>query len=410
MTLRWRLLCLLVCLGLGHADLYAQEQQIDENEVLYLDALRALSEKRLNEAKRLLNLLIERMPQHGGALLDLAMMHCELGNQGEADRLFAVMKTSLPLNPEQQAKLDTLHPQDCSQKNTSIHTSASVELGHDSNINQGASNPNYNFWLDGDYLTLILSSDYRPKSDSYANFSFGISQAYHQQDAQLFAQFRYRSYENLTQFNTMSGVIGLERKWENAVLPFRSTFMQSALTLAGKLYQKQSTLNFRTEPAWIFKRAAQLSFSTTISQLQYPQLSDFDARTYEVRMHLSKESQNQYWYGSIGMATDRARGDRQGGDRNGYLANLGVRRHLGGRLEGELAWNMQIWKNDSVYSKELIPVNRQQNTQMLRASLNWHLKQGHTLQTEWRIARNRENISLLEYNSQQFQLSWSWQN
>ncbi len=410
MTLSCRLLFLVLCLSLGQAEVYAQDQAIDENEILYLDALRALSDKRLAEAKRLLNILIERMPQHGGALLDLAMMHCELGNQSEADRLFAVMKTSLPLDPEQQAKLDKLHPQDCSEKNTSMHTSASVEVGHDSNVNQGASNPYYDLMFGQELVTLQLLPEYRPKSDSYANFSFGINQAYHQQDAQIFAQFRYRSYENLTQFNTMSGVLGLERKWENPVFGFKSTLMLSALTLAGKLYQRQSILHLRSDPAWLFQRQAQLSFSTTLAQSQYPQLSNFNAQSYEMRAHLTKESQSQYWYGSLGLTSDRALGDRPGGNRDGYLVNLGLRRHLGGKLEAELNWNMQIWKNEKVYSKELIPIYRRQNTQMLRAGLNWHLKQGHTLQLEWRAVRNRENISLLEYNGQQVQLGWSWQN
>lgn len=410
MIFRWLTLFLLICLSLGQNQAYAQDASIDENEILYLDALRALSEKRMNEAKRLLNKLIDRMPQHGGALLDLAMMHCELGNQREADRLFAVMKTSLPLDGEQQATLDKLHPQDCSQKNTSIHTSASVEIGHDSNVNQGASNPYYDLVFGEDVVTLQLLSDYQPKSDSYANFSFGMTKAYHQQDAQLFAQFRYRSYENLTQFNTMSGVLGLERKWDNPVLGFKSTFMLSALTLAGKLYQKQSILHLRSDPSWIFQRRAQLSFSATLGQSQYPQISNFNAHNYEVRAHLTKESQNQYWYSSVGLTTDRAHGDRPGGHRDGYLANLGWRRHLGGKLEAELSWNMQIWKNENVYSKELIPIQRRQNTQMLRAGLNWHLKQGHTLQLEWRTVRNRENISLLEYNGHQVQFGWSWQN
>jgi hypothetical protein len=46
---------------------------------------------------------------------------------------------------------------------------------------------------------------------------------------------------------------------------------------------------------------------------------------------------------------------------------------------------------------------------MLRASLAYPIGKHQALQVEARAVRNRENISIFQYNNRQLQLSWQWQ-
>jgi hypothetical protein len=42
--------------------------------------------------------------------------------------------------------------------------------------------------------------------------------------------------------------------------------------------------------------------------------------------------------------------------------------------------------------------------------LSYALRRDQSLQLEWRQVRNRENISIFQYDAHQIQLSWRWAN
>lgn len=48
-------------------------------------------------------------------------------------------------------------------------------------------------------------------------------------------------------------------------------------------------------------------------------------------------------------------------------------------------------------------------TQLTRATLWYELTKQQALYLEYRGVRNRENISLFEYQSRAWQLGWQWQ-
>ncbi|MFZ6722082.1 tetratricopeptide repeat protein [Undibacterium sp. Ji49W] len=400
-------LCMLIALLTQQV---ARADDGTENDALYIDALKAISEKRHDDAKIMLGKLIEKMPQHGGALLDLAMLQCELGNKEEADRLFQTMKASLPLSGEQLHKLELLQPKNCIPRNPDRKFAVTLEAGYDSNVNQGASNPNFILGSGAQQIELQLLPEYQPKADRFATVSANASQEFGKTGTLGYTQVRLRNYESLSAFNTAALAVGLEQPWNWQDYNFRATGLFSLLTLGGQLYQKQEIVQLRLTPP--VRESSPWRFGTIVSysNVQYPTLSNFDAHTWELRGLLSYETEKFLLQGGLAFLADRAHADRQGGHRQGYYSFLNLRRQLSQRYELELGWNRQLWQSQSIYSPNLIEVARSQDTQTLKAALSWVMADRQTLQLEFRATNNKENISILQYNGKTLQLSWQWQN
>ncbi|MFZ6745780.1 tetratricopeptide repeat protein [Undibacterium sp. JH2W] len=400
---------LLLLASFAHVRAETSAEQID-SENLYMGALKAISEKRHDEAKAMLANLIEKIPQHAGAWLELAMLQCELGNKAEADRLFAKMKQSLPLSEDQIHKLDLLQPKECHIKPPEKHISVSLEVGYDTNVNQGASNPNFMLGSGATQQEIVLLPEYQPKADRYAAIAVNMSKDLSREGTQGFTQLRVRSYDTLTSYNTMALALGIEHPWKWRDFGLKGTAMASALTLGGKLYQKQEIAQLRLTPAINPSSPWRFSTIAAYTNVQYPTLANFDGHTWELRSLASYEAEKFMLQGGLAYLADRAHADRQGGHREGYYANLNVRRQLLQQTELELGWTQQLWRSAAIYSPNLIDVARRQEIQTLKAALNWYVTNNQAIQLEFRMTNNRENISILQYNGKTVQLNWQWQN
>src|SRR5690606_39181416 len=99
---------------------------------------------------------------------------------------------------------------------------------------------------------------------------------------------------------------------------------------------------------------------------------------------------------------------RPGGDRRGWFAGLQWYTRLGKQWNGEAALTHQSWGSSSVYSPGLIDQVRRQDISSARLALQWQFGPQYSVVSEWRVTRNRENISLFRYNSNAVQLSLRW--
>jgi hypothetical protein len=381
-----------------------------ESENLYLEALKAISEKRNDDAKAMLSTLIEKKPLHAGAWLDLAMLQCKLGNKEEADKVLLKMKQNLPLSEEQLYKLELWQPKSCIPATPEKRIAIAVEAGYDTNVNQGASNPFFTFGSGTEQITLQLLPEYQPKADRFAGLSGNISQEINNNGTIGFAQARLRSYDSLSAYNTLALALGVEKPWKWRDYGIRGTALVSALSLGGTLYQKQEIVQLRLSPAVSQGSSWRFSTMAGFTNVQYPTLGNFDAHTWELRGLLSYETQKYQLQAGLAAMADRAHADRQGGHRTGYYGNLNLRRQLSQQSELELGWSKQIWQSAEIYSPNLIDVARRQDLQLVKAGLNWYFTDKQSLQLEFRAINNKENISILQYNSKSVQLSWQWQN
>src|SRR5690606_2113398 len=98
----------------------------------------------------------------------------------------------------------------------------------------------------------------------------------------------------------------------------------------------------------------QLYLTGSVTRTTYQSLGNFNSDVFELRTLLSRQAGTLGASATLGVLSDRARGDRPGGNRHGNYLTLSLRKPLGWDLSGELAWTRQQWNSAAPYSPELL--------------------------------------------------------
>ncbi|UGQ45477.1 tetratricopeptide repeat protein [Massilia endophytica] len=375
---------------------------------LYMEAMRALGEGRADEADLLLQRMITEGPRNPGEWLDLALLQCALGHAKEAETLFQDIETNFDPPPSVADIIRQQRVQGCrSWRNAAQQWSVQVQRGYDTNVNQGASNSELKA---GDGTPLELLPEYLPHADHFTTVSADYLREVSARGDLAFLQFHAREHDREEQYDTMSLFAGYERPWRWGKWRMRGVLMGSLLTLGGKLYQEQGQLQLRARAPLPLPEQYDLSLVGSSAWSHYRTLTNFDATTLEVRAVLSYRGSSASAQASAGVQDDEARSNRPGGDREGWNVRLMTHARLGERLEGELDWSRQNWRGAQTYAPGLVDVSRRQSSSTARAALLWPISPGQQLQLELRRVRNKENISIFEYDSRQISLSWRYES
>jgi len=382
----------------------------DLQDALYQEALQSLSEGRKSDASRILTRLIEQAPLHAGALMDLALIQCGLGNAQEAERLFAIIETRFAPTRDILVLINEARDTGCKPLPAASALNMTLTRGVDDNVNQGASNSTFIVsGPDGD-IELPLLDDFRPRRDSYTTLGADYVRGVGANGSLGFIQLQQRKYDSLDEYDTGALFAGIESPWRFGEWALRTTASAGLTTMGGHHYQTQGQAQLRVEAPLPLPPNTQLFFTASAARTDYHRLRNFNSDVVEGRALLSHRAGALTASATAGVLSDRARGNRPGGDRKGSYLTLSLRRPLAWGASGELTWTGQRWNGAAPYSPELlIEQVRRQRTQVLRASLSYQLAEKHALVLEGRVVRNRENISIFQYNNRQLQLSWQWQ-
>jgi hypothetical protein len=363
---------------------------------LYQDALQSISEGRKNDASETLQRLIEKEPLHAGAWMEIALIQCSLGHADEAERMFAVIETRF--NPSRGILDLIVEARETGCTHWQAVSSGALTLGRgiDQNVNQGASNQNYVIMQDGIPTTLPVLADFLPKHDQYSVLSGEYTREVTSNGSIGFAQFQARNNDHLHQYDSASLYVGVETPYRFGKWTLSTTAMLGAVSLGGQFYERQAQLLARVSPPLPLPRSLQFNVMGGLTHTQYLTLTNFNSTTAELRGQFTWRDDNFYASASAGYLDDRAGEARVGGA-------------LGAGATGELAYTRQTWNSAQAYSPGLIDQVRSQATQVLRATLIYPVGRRESVQLEARVVRDRENISVFQYNNRQLQLSWQWQ-
>lgn len=381
----------------------------DPQQALYRQAMQSIAEGRKEDASDELLRLVAREPLHAGAWIEVALIQCELGHADEAERLFATVETRF--NPSRDILEVIANARESGCKHWQPTSSMSLSLGRgvDHNVNQGASTST--FVVDrGGAIELPLLPDFLPKRDQYNMLSANYTRDVTANGSTGFAQLQLRRNDRLRQYDNAALFAGIESPYRLGRWTMRATGMLGLVTLGGQLYQRQLVAQARVAPPLTLPYRALLTVMGGVTHSEYVTLSNFNSTTAELRGQLSYRRDDLSASASFGYLNDHAIGQRPGGNRHGTSSTLLARRRLGFDLTGELSYTRQTWNSELPYSPELLidPV-RAQSTQVVRASLTYPVSRNQSLQLEARVVRNKENISIFQYNNRQLQLSWIWQ-
>lgn len=398
-TVLYALLCLLLA-GAARAD----EPPPAEEPDLYLEAMRAIGDGRPGDASKLLAQIIAKGPRDAGGWLDLALLQCALGHGNEAEALFTDIEARFAPPPGVRELIRQQRVKGCKSWRNSGLWSLQALRGHDTNVNQGASNPS--FELAGD--TVVLLPEYLPRADNYTALLGDYMVDLGDDGDLVFGQMHLRHNDREANYNTASASLGGEHPWRAGKWRLHTVAMAGLLSLGGRLYQEQAQLQLRAGPPLPLPPNFDFKLLGGASYTHYRTLSNFDALTLELRGTLSYASDNGWGQASLAALNDRGNDARPGGDRNGTAARLLVHRKLYGKVDAELDWSRAAWRGKASYSPGLIDALRHQATHALRAALVYQVTPEQSVQLEWRRVNNKENISIFQYDAQQLQLSWRW--
>lgn len=403
--------CALV-FGLSHAQaVYADEENLSPvSRDLYLEAMQAITEGRKKDASRMLQLMKEAEPQHAGAWLDLALIQCELGNGDEAERLFQDIERRFQPPPEIMQIIHLRRRIGCVKVAAKAQWNVLLARGYQQNVNQGASNPNLIVRDENVITEISLTPEFFPKADHYSLLAGDYVREINQNGGLLFAQFQWHKNDTLGKFDSSATFLGIEQAFRLAHWTFRGSSMLGVMSLGGQLYQKQWQVQGKAIPPLNLPKGLEFQLSASFNHLRYATLTNFDANTAEIRGQLQFKSSNMHGTASLAFLNDHATGDRPGGRRHGWLTNIHARTQLQYGMQGELGWTRQTWLGSTPYFAKPLDQVREQTMQTWRAALIYPWSNQQMVQLEFRQVKNKENISIFQYNNRQIQISWVWQN
>lgn len=397
-----RLLATLFLLALAGA---ARGTEPAPEEDLYLSALQAVAEGRHGDASAIVARMIARGPSNAGEWLDLAMIQCAVGHSAEAEALFADIERRFSPQPGILNIIAQQRAQGCHSAKPLSQWSLSAARGYDNNVNQGASNP---YFSSGNGVPLELLPEYQPRADQFSVLAGDYTRELGQNGDIGYVQVHLRQNDRVADYNTAALFAGAEHPWRWGRWKLRSSGLLGVLTLGGALYQQQVQAQLRATPPLVLPEPYDFSVQGSLSRTHYRTLSNFDATTLEVRATLGYHDDHSLAQASAGALYDQGDRQRPGGDRSGWSLRLLARTVLTTKLQGEVDWSYQHWRGQADYSPGLIDITRRQNTNTVRTTLIYALSATQALQLEGRWVRNRENISIFQYDSRQLQLTWRW--
>lgn len=393
----------------------AQEEATPDpkrQQELYQEALQSLAEGRKQDASEALTRLIddEPVPKHAGAWIDLALIQCSLGNADAAERLFANIETRFEPSREVLELISEARETGCDKWTPVSSLTVQAGRGYDENVNQGASSPTLVIDRGQQPIELPLQPDFLPKQDQYSALGMEYMREVTRNGSIGFVQYQQRRNDTLHDYDSAALFAGIDSPYRFGRWVMRTTAMAGAVGLGGKLYQRQLQLQAQVTPPLPLPAGTQFSLLGSASRTDYLTLTNFNARTLELRGQLAHRRGPLYASATFGFINDTARDARPGGNRHGKVASVLVRRTLWNELSGELGYTRQTWNSAQPYAPELLLDQvREQETQTLRGLLTYRLNNRHALLLEGRVVRNKENISIFQYNNRVLQLSWQWQ-
>lgn len=380
------------------------------SDEMYAEAVRMLNEHRYVEAQNILIKVIEQVPNHAGAWLDLAIIQCELGNEKQANYLFEqlAVRFSPPI-----AILEVINKQkieNCSTTNKSNQYLMSLLRGYDSNINQGTSNSTYILGSESSQIELQLLPEYLPKKDHFSMATLSASTQNTAYDVTAFLQFNVRKYDYYSAFNTLSLATGINKVWNHEQWSSQLSFTGAYILLDNSVYQKQASAYLMTMPTYQSEDVFKYNFSAGVNFINYPTLLNFGSNIYEVRTQLVGDFKPFQIITSFAAMYDHAHLERPGGNRKGFFTSVSLRKKIAPKIESELSWNHQFWLSSSSYSPGLINEIRRQNNDSVKVGLKYLINKNQSISLDLNAFNNMENISFLEYKNKSIYFSWNWKN
>lgn len=375
---------------------------------LYSAAMVAIAEGRTADAEQALKALASSEPLHAGAVLDLALLYCAVGDAVAAERLFLDIAQRFAPPAPIMAVIARQRLAGCAVAPVQSNRFAlQLARGTESNVNQGAHNPLFLVGSGSQQVVLELLPQYLPQGDQFTQVALDWQRDWGGGSGVL--QWQARGYDRMSGFDTSALYAGLTFPYQMGSWRGHGSGGLGLTTLGGALYSIQQQVQLALLPPVGLPPSWQLALTGQWSRLRYPALIGFDGQTREARAVLRYQQGGVAAVVGLSAQQDLQQGERPGGNRSGRSLDLQWRMGLSPQWAATLGWQVQRWQGATAYLPGLIDVARQQQTQVLRTSAELQLSRAQSLVLAWQITQNDENVSVFAYRNRSLQLLWQWQ-
>jgi len=374
------------------APLYAA----DIGELLYQEALAAVATGERDRAQAMLETLVRRQPQHAGAWLDLALLYCDLGDVAKSQEILARIEAEFDPSPVIRDLIKLQRGRACKAVSSGPLWTMGFQLGHDSNVNRGASSNRVVLESGAGPIVAQLADDALPKHDF---FSEGWLDAYWRRESRsLRVSVLSRQYQNMTAYDAQALSLTGEQAWVASDAEGALRLQWTSAWLGGSAF-----LDALTASSGVTGRGSLYGVHPTadlaLARNLFPAAPAFDSYVWSLRPGLVKAAPAYSWRANLIATADLADGSRPGGDRYGIGAEaLGVWR-LTPRVQLSGSGQFQQIRNTEPYFPPLLNTYRRQLLWLGRLELAVEVGRGIHWLTAWTGQKSGDNLSFLDYRA-----------
>lgn len=368
----------------------------DVDELFYQEALAAVAMNERERAQAMLETLVSRQPRHAGAWLDLALLYCDLGDSEKSQAILARIEAEFDPSPVIRDLINLQRSRACKASAKDLLWSLGYQVGHDSNVNRGASNNRVVLDSGAGPVVAQLADDMLAKHDSFGE---AWAEAYWRRGSRsLRFSALTRQYEKITTSDAKALSLTGEQTWSGNQTEGALRLQWASAWLGGS-----SFLDTLTASAGVTGRDAfhdvHPAADVALARNRFPAAPAFDSYVWSLRPGLVKIAPTYTWRANMIATADQADGSRPGGDRYGIGAEiLGTWRPAPGVQVSGSGLVQQI-RNTEPYFPPLLNTYRRQLLWLGRLELAVEVGHGIHWLTAWTGQKSEDNLSFLSYST-----------
>jgi len=398
---------------------FAQTQAPDDPYQQTIDDdLQAQAQQEMNSGQRenalvLLKELVRRDPRRAGAMLDVALLYCQLGERDLAYETLTHIESQYKV-PVTIGKLITFYKANaCMPAVARPKLMASIGGGVTSNANFGPSNPFVTFAPSTQLGTLVLAPSALAHSDQYLESTLqGELPIAALPGVSVLAGLSARQYVSLHDFDQRIATFGVAHQKIFTGGEVDNQLTADLLWLGSSVYQRNLEWHaaYWSPSTLLGTTQARAGLDFSVTDATYPGNSLYDSAQFALRAafqaHIGERTTVLLF---VGPAWNASYHGGPGGARRGYNAWLGLDYEMNryGRLEAVLQQNTlnDAAPYDPVFFGDIY---QRQTVQSASLRYSYPIADGWSAYTQLSAQRISDTISLFSYTVRTASMGLSW--
>jgi tetratricopeptide (TPR) repeat protein len=365
------------------------------------------------QALELLNELVQRDPRQAGALLDVAVLYCRLGERDLSLQALARIEKQYAVPPNIEKLISIYRANTCTPDGSRPRLAASIGTGVTSNANFGPSNPFVTFIPSAPFQSYALTPESLAHSDQYVESALqGELPIRALPGITLLGALSDRQYRDQHGYDQRTATLGIAHQKIFDHGEVDNQFTADMLWLGTSVYQHDLAWHsaYWSPATTLRTMLARAGFDFTLTDSSYPGNSLYNSLHAELRAafqaHIGQRTTVLLF---AGPAWDRPQGDRPGGTRHGYSGWFSVDYDLGRHGQFEAVLQQNTANDAAPYSPAFFgDVAQHQTLRSVSLRYSYPLQRGWSVYAQASAQRVSDTISLFAYTVRDGSVGLAW--